>query len=576
MRPAFSLILVSAAVWADTPFQNLAPNGDGSVLYFSSNLRLKGTDQFPHEKIFVWEGGRGVRLYEERPATIIQTSEPSYYTSSTAYHLLSASISSDANTVVLTGLADCTFGTPCARSVRRYGVEVRRTGQANAVFDGSASLSPSGRYLLLGSPMTSPSSPPRLELVDLQTGVKSWVQSWSRPPYRHGVADDASTLVRPDSRTLLRSGKTGEERQIFPSQPVGSALINAQGSRVFFLRYPETGATPPLLSIVDIESASVRDVASVAAREPAPPAAVEAPKVDSTFDISDAGDLVAWTDGGQLRVARFPVLAPESIATPSPADTVVVSGDGTKLFVVTSDYAILRLDLRTGTFEEIVPPTPSAPVALSNGMKAPPHGVLVRGSSYSFEAEDLPPITGVRFNGEHWAVLSADRQHISFQVPWDAAVGIGRLEFNLGYESRSPFESAIFLSPRNIVNQSPQFYRLSSSRLTALHQDFSGLVTDDRPARSGEVIHLFGSGFGPVTPAEGGLSRVEEPLSCAISQLYSERPVELLFAGLAPGLVGVYQIDVRLPADLQPGDARLFCRCTTMSCGTAGALPVIP
>jgi hypothetical protein len=43
-----------------------ATNRDGSVLYFSSSLRQKGTTQYCHSKMFVWEQGKGVRLFEQR------------------------------------------------------------------------------------------------------------------------------------------------------------------------------------------------------------------------------------------------------------------------------------------------------------------------------------------------------------------------------------------------------------------------------------------------------------------------------------------------------------------------------
>jgi hypothetical protein len=47
MRTAVSGFLFAATRWGQLAFQNLAPNGDGSVVYFCSPLRTKGTGQIP-------------------------------------------------------------------------------------------------------------------------------------------------------------------------------------------------------------------------------------------------------------------------------------------------------------------------------------------------------------------------------------------------------------------------------------------------------------------------------------------------------------------------------------------------
>src|SRR6266849_4081571 len=143
-------VLFAIPLHAQPPFQNLAPNGDGTALYFSSSLRLKGTDQYAHPKIFVWETGRGVRLYAQRPPTI-QFVFPTSLVSSTPYNLLGASVSSDGNTVAITSISDCTWGTPCATFLSRYSVELRRAGVEASTYAGTASLSANGRFLLLGS-----------------------------------------------------------------------------------------------------------------------------------------------------------------------------------------------------------------------------------------------------------------------------------------------------------------------------------------------------------------------------------------------------------------------------------------
>jgi hypothetical protein len=150
--------LVSTAIWGQPAFQNLAPTGDGSVVYFSSELRMKGTDQYPSQpKIFVWNQKSGVRLYEQKPPTITGVFPDGE--SATAYNLSLPSISSDGRTVAIAGLSDCNFGTPCAVDVHRYQAEIRVAGGAPLVIDGVPSVSANGRFVALGSSILAPFQP---------------------------------------------------------------------------------------------------------------------------------------------------------------------------------------------------------------------------------------------------------------------------------------------------------------------------------------------------------------------------------------------------------------------------------
>lgn len=61
--------------------------------------------------------------------------------------------------------------------------------------------------------------------------------------------------------------------------------------------------------------------------------------------------------------------------------------------------------------------------------------------------------------------------------------------------------------------------------------------------RQANVLEVFATGLGPTTES-GGLSRTVEPVQAFWNG--AERPV--LFSGLAPGFVGLYQINVEIPA----------------------------
>jgi uncharacterized protein (TIGR03437 family) len=106
----------------------------------------------------------------------------------------------------------------------------------------------------------------------------------------------------------------------------------------------------------------------------------------------------------------------------------------------------------------------------------------------------------------------------------------------------------------------------SSGYAIAAHENFGSLITPDQPARAGEIIHLYAQGLGPVTPSvEDGnpapsspLSRTQNAVTCELSNGSLRTPADVLFSGLAPGLVGIYQLDVRLSEQL-PGPV-VACR----------------
>lgn len=80
-----------------------------------------------------------------------------------------------------------------------------------------------------------------------------------------------------------------------------------------------------------------------------------------------------------------------------------------------------------------------------------------------------------------------------------------------------------------------------------------------QPAEAGTFISIYCTGLGETDPAvasgqpgpAGPLALVRTPATVTIGGL----PAEVTFAGMAPGFVGVYQVNARVPAAVTPGDA---------------------
>jgi uncharacterized protein (TIGR03437 family) len=86
-----------------------------------------------------------------------------------------------------------------------------------------------------------------------------------------------------------------------------------------------------------------------------------------------------------------------------------------------------------------------------------------------------------------------------------------------------------------------------------------GVFPNARPARLGEHLEVFATGLGPVTnrPATGAspsdqLAETELDVTARVGGV---EPVAVRFSGLAPGFVGLYQVNIQLVGDLPSGPA---------------------
>jgi len=122
-------------------------------------------------------------------------------------------------------------------------------------------------------------------------------------------------------------------------------------------------------------------------------------------------------------------------------------------------------------------------------------------------------------------------------------------------------------------NSAPGIYTLNESGIgpgAILHADYS-LVDDSSPAVPGETVLLFMNGLGTVTPPVGdGVAASGNPLSysdeynAGYLDVFLDDGVDpavqanVLFAGLAPGLAGLYQVNFTVPSSgLANGDVSI-------------------
>ena len=115
-----------------------------------------------------------------------------------------------------------------------------------------------------------------------------------------------------------------------------------------------------------------------------------------------------------------------------------------------------------------------------------------------------------------------------------------------------------------LQTEQPAFFQWGTYAV-ATRQDFSLAVkngtfqgTTTVPAKPGDVIILWGTGFGPTSPAAP--AGVETPstttynTAAAVSVSIGNNPATVYGAALAPGYAALYQVAIQIPASLADGD----------------------
>jgi uncharacterized protein (TIGR03437 family) len=161
----------------------------------------------------------------------------------------------------------------------------------------------------------------------------------------------------------------------------------------------------------------------------------------------------------------------------------------------------------------------------------------------------------VTINGRSAAVSYISPGQVNVQAPDDSATG--PVEVILRNASTSTTSATI------LQRYAPGFFTFQGKYVAAVHSDgayvapagFLGNSTASRPAKPGEVLMLFGTGFGPTAPSvpAGQVFFGAAPLADA-SQLHiriAGAPAEVQFAGVVAA--GEYQLNVVVPV-LPDGD----------------------
>jgi uncharacterized protein (TIGR03437 family) len=123
-------------------------------------------------------------------------------------------------------------------------------------------------------------------------------------------------------------------------------------------------------------------------------------------------------------------------------------------------------------------------------------------------------------------------------------------------------------------------YPVGLGYAVAVHNSDFSLVTPSNPAQPGEVVAAYVTGLGPVYPTiQDGAAGPANPLSaatnclipsdtssCNISAAIDGVNATLYYAGLAPDLAAIYQVDFQVPPTGLTGGDQILELCGPDSC----------
>ncbi len=163
--------------------------------------------------------------------------------------------------------------------------------------------------------------------------------------------------------------------------------------------------------------------------------------------------------------------------------------------------------------------------------------------------------TSVTIGGQAAFVSYVSAGQVNVQIPSNVAAGTQQMTVtntvgtSTAYSVKIDPLRPLFYAPASFKVSANQYVlaQLDASTYAAPAGAISGITS--RPAHPGEIIILYGFGFGPVTPDTPAGQTVTQAntLASQFLVLIGGSVAEVQYAGLAPGAVGLYQFNLVVP-----------------------------
>ncbi len=364
------------------------------------------------------------------------------------------------------------------------------------------------------------------------------------------ISADGNTVLFETNYAINNSG-VSMDRQIWAVQPGGQPRQLTFGS---------PGAGNPSISAdgktgVFLQAGAVY---SLLPNAPPPPSVRRVPIASFRYSVAQAPVI---SDDGK-RVAFL--VGPSSYAAGA---VYQVSIDGTALHAVYAPRAIsARGVVAAAGFG--VPASPGALVSV--------YGINFSGDSITGAAGFPLPTAlagaSVLVDAKAVPVLSVSPWQINVELPQETPVK--------GTNFQASFDNG-FVTPPEVApveTTAPAVFVTDTRQAAVLHAGTSILADDAHPASAGETLEMFGTGLGVTDPpVAAGQPAPANPVSIArVTPVVSINNIDaqVLFAGLAPGFAGVYQVNFVVPAGVKSGRNTLTVRNPQRNIGGSGTITI--
>jgi uncharacterized protein (TIGR03437 family) len=283
----------------------------------------------------------------------------------------------------------------------------------------------------------------------------------------------------------------------------------------------------------------------------------------STSPAGYPGQIVLWADVNAVTVTNFPVKVTASCKGGS--------GSGASAILFVPEWFVVTVSL---------PPSPvvnrdgitngasfAVPPRITPGAIASVFGHNLALDTALATTLPLPTALGgaaLRVNTVWAPLFFVSPTQVNFQVPWELA---GQTQVSVTVTTAGGTSDAQAVS---LVAFSPGLFSTSSTGTgqASILISGSGEVAAPsgsirgwpaRPVKRGESISIFCTGLGDVAtrPASGAPAPSDKlaVTSLVPTVTVGDIPSQVTFSGLAPGFVGLYQVNAQVPANAPTGDA---------------------
>jgi uncharacterized protein (TIGR03437 family) len=163
----------------------------------------------------------------------------------------------------------------------------------------------------------------------------------------------------------------------------------------------------------------------------------------------------------------------------------------------------------------------------------------------------------VTLNGTPCPLFYVQAQQINAQVPYEIA-GLDSAQLQISYQGTTVAAQQVALAPA-----SPALFTLNYGAGNAVIVNEDGTINSDQnPAPRGSYVVFYATGQGQTDPVgvtgQGPQAPYPIPVLQPVTLTMAGYPANVLFAGDAPGFVGLMQINAVVPAGFAPtGDLPL-------------------